>query len=303
MKKNKLLLLVFVVLLSANAIAQPFADIVSFNYQTFSAKYKDSVRSKNHTDNYAFSLFFPKEFKNGNMLLVRINSELLNSTIMPDTSYSRQLASVSVPLGFQFVSKSKKWKTVTIVIPKLASDFRDNAMNSNNYQLGGIFLENYLPNDKLKIKAGLYYNREAFGNFFMPLVGLDWKINKRISLYGVLPTNYKVEFNLLKNRLYSGVCFKSLTRSFRLSKGNNYDYVRYDEEQLKVFVDYFVVPKLLLFAEAGYTLGKSPIQYMYNTNEKVYYNPVYTPTQSYPIFNVGIAFRIRQDLEKSEEIK
>ena len=124
-----------------------------------------------------------------------------------------------------------------------------------------------------------------------------------MNLYGILPTNYKFEVNIIKNRLYSGLCFRSFTRSFRLSKGNNYDYVRYNEIELKLFFDCFVAKKILVFAEAGYMLGKSPVQYIYNTTDIAYYNPVYTPTQPSMLFNFGIAYRIRQELEKKQESK
>ena len=94
-----------------------------------------------------------------------------------------------MPIGMKLVSKNKKWETVLLVIPKIASDFRD-AIDANDYQYGGVFLEHFVPNEKLKIKAGIYYNREAFGNLFVPLVGVDWKVNDRINLYGILPTNF-----------------------------------------------------------------------------------------------------------------
>ncbi len=284
-------------------LAQPFADILNFNYQTFSSNYQDSTQWKNKTDDYFLNLFLPKNFKNGNTLLVRLNTEMLSSTISPDSSYSSTLSSVSLPLGMKLVSKSKKWETVVLVIPKIASDFKD-AIDAYDYQYGGIFLEHFVPNDKVKIKAGLYYNREAFGNLFVPLVGVDWKVNDRINLYGILPTNYKVEFNLAKNKLYTGLNLKFFTRSFRLSKSSNYDYVRYDESQVKLFVDYFVVPKVLVFAEVGYSIGKSPWQHKYGTNDKkeAYYgNPIYTPIKNYPIISVGVAYRVRFDLKKEEE--
>lgn len=303
MKKQVLLIVTLFILSAAKTFAQPFADILNFNYQTFSSNYKDSTQWKNKTDNYFLNLFLPKNFKNGNTLLVRLNSEHLSSTITPDSSYSSQLSSISMPVGMKLVSKNKKWETVVLVIPKIASDFKDK-LDSYDFQYGGIFLEHFVPNDKVKIKAGLYYNREAFGNLFVPLVGVDWKVNDRINLYGVLPTNYKVEFNLVRNKLYTGVNLKFFTRSFRLSQAQNYDYVRYDESQVKVFVDYFVVPKVLLFAELGYSVGKSPWQHKYGTNNKkeAYYgNPLYTPIKNYPIISVGLAYRVRFDLIKKNE--
>jgi hypothetical protein len=301
----KLKILILLIVVASKAVSQPFVDIVNFNLQTFSASYADSTQWKNKTDNYFLNLFLPKNFKNGNTLLVRLNSEHLSSNISSDSSYSSKLSSISLPIGMKFVSKNKKWETVLIVIPKIASDFKD-AIDENDYQYGGIFLEHFVPNDKLKIKAGLYYNREAFGNLFVPLVGVDWKVNDRINLYGILPTNYKVEFNLVKNKLYTGVNLKFFTRSFRLSQAQNYDYVRYDESQVKVFLDYFVVPKVLLFAEVGYSIGRSPWQHKNGTNDNkqpYYVNPIYTPIKNYPIISVGLAYRVRFDLIKSEETK
>lgn len=183
-----------------------------------------------------------------------------------------------------------------IVVPKIASDFRDQ-VSKKDAQLGGIFLENYIISDKLKIKAGLYYNREAFGNFFVPLAAVDWQATDRISLYGILPTNYKLEYNLIKNKLYSGLGFKSFTRSFRLEKQLNNNYVRYDEIQLKYFIDYFLYKRILIYGEIGYSLGKNPLQYTFNTKSRTDENLVYTPTKNAVIFNLGVAYRLRVDLK------
>ena len=42
-------------------------------------------------------------------------------------------------------------------------------------------------NQYVSFKFGLYYNKEFFGNYFMPLIGLDWKIDAKNNLFGVLP--------------------------------------------------------------------------------------------------------------------
>jgi hypothetical protein len=298
--KKTVVLITFILLMTLQSFAQPFADVLSANYQTFSSTYVDSAAGqKNTTDDYFLNFFLPKVFKNGNALLIRLNSETMNSTISPDSSYSYRLSSVSLPVGFKFVSGNKKWETIVIGVPKIASDFRDK-IDGYDWQFGGIFLEQFVPNEKLKIKLGLYYNTEAFGNFFMPLVGVDWKINKRMNLYGVIPSNYRFEMNIIKDKLYAGLCYKAATRSFRLSKANNYDYVRYDEQQVKLFLECFVYKKILLFVDAGYTVARNPLQYTYGTQKLTYDNPVYTPLKSYPVFNFGIAYRVRLDLEKKE---
>lgn len=299
---NKRFLLLFAFAAFALPLfSQPYADILNFGYQTFQGNYKDSVAGKNHTDDYVLNFFLPKEFKSGHTLLVRLNTETMVSNFSSDTlsAYSNRLSALSLPVGIKLVTKNKKWETILIGIPKIASDFKD-AISAEDWQYGGIFLQHFVVNEKLKIKAGLYYNHEAFGDFYVPLVAVDWKATPRLYLYGILPTNYRVEYNIVKQKLYAGLNFKSLTRSFRLSAKNNSDYVRYDEMQLKFFLDYFVVPKVLLFGEVGYTLGKNPWQYTHATKAATAVSPLYTPMQPYPIFNVGLAYRIRLDLPKKE---
>jgi hypothetical protein len=297
---KKYLFILSIILISLPSFSQPFADVLSANCQTFSSTYLDSAAGqKNKTDDYFVNFFLPKVFKNGNTLLIRLNGETMNSTISPDSSYSYRLSSVSLPLGFKFVTKNKKWETILIAVPKIASDFRDKT-DSYDWQFGGIFLEQFVPNEKLKVKLGLYYNREAFGNFFMPLVGVDWRINKRMNLYGVIPSNYRFEVNIIKEKLYTGLCYKAATRSFRLSAKNNNDYVRFDEQQVKLFLECFVYKKFLVFFDAGYSIGKNPLQHTFNSDKLTYVNPVYTPVKSYPVFNFGIAYRVRLDFEKKE---
>src|ERR1051326_5383237 len=114
--KKQILTIILVFFLLTNCItAQPFADIATFNYQTFSAPYKGLDSKKNKTDNYMLNFFLPKEFKNGNVLLIRLNSEYIYSSIVPSAGYA--IGSVSLPLGFQVVTKNKKWKTVLIAVP------------------------------------------------------------------------------------------------------------------------------------------------------------------------------------------
>jgi hypothetical protein len=296
---KKFLLFFLLLTASLNFYSQPFADVLSANCQTFSSTYDSLPGHKNKTDDYFLNFFLPKVFKNGNTLLVRLNGETLNSTISGDTSYSHRISSVSLPLGMKFLSKNKKWETILIAVPKIASDFRDRT-DSYDWQMGGIFLEQYVVSDKMKFKLGLYYNREAFGNFFMPLVGVDWRINKRLNLYGVIPSNYRFEVNLIKDRLYTGLCYKAATRSFRLAKQFNNDYVRYDEQQVKLFLEGFVYKKILLFVDAGYSVGDNPLQFAYGTKTLSNDNPVFTTLKSYPVFNFGIAYRVRLDLQNTK---
>jgi hypothetical protein len=287
--------LIFAAILVATFIhSQPFVDIVNFNSQFFSSTYADSAKSKNKTNDYVLNLFLPKEFKNGNTLLVRLNSEQLHSErLLLKSNSSYDLYSISMPLGFQFVLPNKKWKLLLMAIPKINSDFKNS--HYNDLQLGGTSLVTYTAKENLKFKLGLYYNREYFGNFFVPLVGMDWKVNDRLSFYGVLPNNYRMEIKLNKF-LYTGLAFKSFQRSYRLANELNDDFVWVRESSLKVFLDIYIGKNLVLFGDVGYTFRYRLVQYQHgNVNAERASNPIYTPFQNNIFFSGGLAFRIRKE--------
>ncbi len=273
--------------------SQPFVDIVNFNSQFFSSNYTDSTKAKNKTNDHVLNLFLPKEFKNGNTFLLRLNSEQLHSERINDSSSSvYNLYSISMPIGFQFLSKNKKWKYLIMGIPKINSDY----MNShyNDLQLGGMGLVTYVKNDNLKFKLGVYYNREFFGNFFIPIFGMDWTVNERFSMYGTLPNNYRLEFKL-NNHFYTGLGFKSFQRSYRLANGLRDDFVWFRESTIKAFLDVYLTKSLILFGDVGYTLNYRLVQYQHESlrTERTT-NPIYTPFQKNVIFTAGLAYRIRK---------
>ena len=291
-KKNIFSTVLLFVACTFGVFAQPYVDILNASCQTFSAPYANSS-AKNITNDYTLNLFFPKQFKNKDVLLMRISAEQLDSRISGDSNYRSSLYAYSVPLGIQLVSKNEKWKTVFLGIPKIAGELH-NSIGSSNFQMGGVLLFTYQKNKSLEYKLGLYYNREAFGNFFIPLAAIEWKANKHWKFYGIIPSNYYVEYKC-NEKLFFGLNFKSYTRSFRLSALQNNDYVRYNEEEIKFYADYFLYKKVLAYAEVGYNLGNNPIQYNFNTDTYSNSNLIYSPLKNYFIFNFGIAYRLRFD--------
>jgi hypothetical protein len=294
MKLQKSILFLLFLIVSNNGFSQPFVDVANLNYQRFTADYKNDA-SVNTTAIYNLNLLLPKQFKNGNALLFRINGETIHSESASGTATtSSNLSSISLAIGYQWISKSQKWKTTLFAIPKLASDF-EKSVNERDWQYGGLILEEYKCSDKLQIKFGLFANREAFGNFFVPLLGIDWKVSDRIYCYGVLPASYKIEYNAVKNKMYTGINFKTNTRSFSISAAPNNEYVRFDEVVLKGFVDCEVYKNVVVTVDAGYSFGKSLLQYDSRSDDLSDANPIYTAIKKYPFFTVGMVYRIRKE--------
>jgi len=128
-------------------------------------------------------------------------------------------------------------------------------------QYGGVILTTYKKNQSLSLKFGIYYNKEFFGNYFIPLVGIDWQINKKNNLFGVLPGNMIFEHKV-NQKFYYGTSFRALTNSYRLQTTDPCfsgdctarNYLRVDDNQLGIFADVYPFKKIVLTAETGYTI-------------------------------------------------
>lgn len=291
--ENKLFsFILFLLFIGGNA--QPYIDITNFNYQTFLAEHKANSSVRNNTEIFTLNIFLPKEMKSGNTLLFRINGETIQSYVSPRPNEDTRVSGVSIPIGYQRLSENKKWISVVMGIPKLASDFRG-AINNKDFQYGMLFIENHKCNAYLQIKAGLYINKEAFGYFWVPLIGVDWKATDKLHCFGILPTNYKIEYTIAKRKWYAGINFKAFTRSFQLSESENNDYIRFDEVVLKGFVEYYCLKNMVAYAEMGSLLRRGPTQFKANSNELTYSSQNNPQTDNYSLLSFGLAYRIRTD--------
>ncbi|WP_136667455.1 DUF6268 family outer membrane beta-barrel protein [Flavobacterium sp. H122] len=297
MNCKKILFSLIVLLMPMGFIAQFHVDVVHFNFQTRSSSYKNHPDWNTQIDNYNCSIFLGKEFKNKNVLFVSVAGEKILGNISQEINYKVDLSGLALASGFQKVSKNEKWATTFGSILKRVSSYND-VDKVNGFQFGGYLLESWKVNDNVKLKAGMYYNREAFGDFFIPLLGIDWRVNDKFKLYGTLPSFYKIEYNPVKDKLYTGLHFKTTTSSYFLGEAYGNSYVRYDEIQLKLFLDCFIYKKIILYAELGTSLGN--YQLRYNAGNSQLDVPADAVQKMTPVFSAGLAYRIRFDLQSNK---
>jgi hypothetical protein len=289
---KKLALIGGVYLIRLNVLlAQPFTDIASFSAQQLNTKYK-SNSSKNVTTNYFAGLLLPIKIDSNNTIIVRLNGEELVTKNEATTNVKGRLYALTLGIGAQHYF-NKKLSAVLLLMPKIASDFSEK-INQYDRQYGGSLLVQYKFGKKFRAKAGLFYNKEPFGNFFVPLFGVDWQIGPRWMLYGTFPLMNRLEFKI-NEHFYTGLGVRIYGRSYRLNSYWNRDYVWNQENQIKYFFDYYITKKLICYAELGRTLRYGPKQIMFNkTRDNVQLNnPVYQPIHQGFFVNVGMAFRIR----------
>jgi hypothetical protein len=264
---------------TAGVKAQYFVDIFSFNRQAY------QVPNGAQVSDLFINAFIPKVLKNGNTVFVRAHYEKLS---MQRDSLSADYSSITLPVGMQVQLKNPKLKFTGLIIPKIAgADL--GASFSHVFQIGAYSLFTVTESEKFRYKFGLYYNREFFGNFFVPLVGVDWRVTDRFSVFGTLPQSFKASFSIVPSRLNAGLAFRSMTRSFRGEDSNT--FVRYNELQFKTFFDFYISKKNVVFVEAGYFLGKAPLMYNNSDTKNPVVSNLLKEGQAFPLINAGWALR------------
>jgi len=290
--KSVFTLLLFLIV-KQQILAQPFVDVISINHQWMKTKtVSDSF--KNTFNNSFISIILPLKVDSNNYFILRMNGELLNSSVSGN-GYSDEVKIKMglFGLGWQHYF-NKKLAITAFFLPKIASE-AEGKLSSQDFQFGGTVLAQYKIRKNFRYKAGLYYNREPFGNFFVPLLGADVQLNKRNWIYGQLPLYFRYEHKF-SEKIYSGFGARIFGRSYRLGQSHQRDYVFLQENQLKLFCDYYITPKIVVYGEVGKTIGYGLNRYKNNSERdtKLAYPYKFSPIKDGFYFNAGLAFRVRQ---------
>jgi hypothetical protein len=140
---------------------------------------------------------------------------------------------------------SAKWKVSATGILRYHALHR---LAQAELQPGGAFLLSRRAKPTLTWRLGLYANHDAFGWFFMPLAGIDWRIGPRSNLYGNLPAALTYEHKPLR-WLHWGLSYRSYNTSFGIRDG---DFRRINENPVGAYADLYPLEKLVLRVEGGW---------------------------------------------------
>jgi hypothetical protein len=274
---------------TTRGLSQPYLDVLNVRYQrspqTGNSTREDVVNSFRYF-NASFNVAV--QFKKDSSVLVfspffdRWDIEMQSENISP-------VHSTAVPLTY-IRKLNQRWAAAMTAIVRWnghASGFA-----TQNFQAGGALLFTYQKRPKLSYKAGLYYNNEFFGHFFVPLVGIDWRIDDQNNLFGVLPGNLTFERKLSK-RFYYGAAFRAISNSYKMDDRGltgPAPFIRIEDNQVGVFADFYVSKGFLLNAEIAqsvfrrYRLGYEGDERRYFFSRNIRENLV---------FKVAAAYRIR----------
>lgn len=185
-----------------------------------------------------------------------------------------------------------KGNSLWLALPRLAADFT--GIKNHDWQMGGAMIHTWNFRKNLKLKAGLYYNREFFGNYFMPLVGFDWKATEYTRIWGLLPGSMNVAYRPWKQAAV-GIQYRSVTASFRSEDADDAMYVRegntfWSDQHLSVKGDFYLTQNLVAYAGAGMTGFHFFQAYDKNHNTSLF-NPAFQASRDRGFVYAGLCYR------------
>ena len=227
-------------ILAINADGQTYIDLVNCRY-TASPGFISN--SKTNVLNYSnISTTLPLKLKNADYFVISPFVEKWTAemhTEQPKQSYY----GLGLPITYLKNFKGSNTSLTTMAILRMNDEKID---QNGKIQIGGVALLQTKRKQNLTWKVGLYVNGDLFGIFIMPLAGIDWKIDDKSNLFGVLPANLTYE-RKMSRQLYYGINFRTFTNSYARDSG----YWRVDENQLGGFADLYVTKHLVINGELG----------------------------------------------------
>lgn len=233
--------------------------IILFTTSLFSQPYFEplQVRHTNAFKNsqYETSLFKISEISSELPIKIKNNDYLIISPFYSNTQISLEdtdpqfptIQSLRLPMGLLTQIGDSKWSLTFLTLigwngKKLFTD--------DSFQFGTIIFTTFSKKANKKIRFGVYANKEFFGWFVTPLAGLNWQINNSNYIFGLLPgrLTFEHKWNI---KLYSGLTFRAPMNSYRIT---NQQYVTLYDNQLSLFLDYYLSKPICITIEPGWSL-------------------------------------------------
>jgi hypothetical protein len=163
---------------------------------------------------------------------------------------STEFVQMALPIGIT-QELSSKWGFTFVGI------VRQNGFSPRAFQVAQLLTLNRRSHERLLMRYGFYFSREYFAPFFVPVVGLDWKVSPKWRVYGNLPINVTIE-NKLDDKRRCGVYFGALISSFEardLSPGVH-SYLQRGTNELYAYLETYFTPKILGQLRLGHSIGR-----------------------------------------------
>lgn len=240
--KRFLLVVACLLGLSLPLWSQPYIDPFQVHYLSAFNNQEAAVSTFSHL---WLASNLPIELKENTYLVLSPAYEQWRFDLATAEADYPTLHGLSLPVALITPFGESRWSMT--LMPVLRTNGEE-LFGKETFQVGAIALAAYARTPTLKFSFGAYVNAEFFGLFTVPLVGVDWRIDDRNYLFGVLPSYLTFEHRWT-DRWYGGLLFRSPMNSYRLTNG---EYIRLNDIQPALFLDYYLTEHLCLRLETGY---------------------------------------------------
>lgn len=286
---------IFCLCISGGLYAQPFFDLIRFNVNIIPIEKSQYFEQRlqinfpiNPDGKHKIILGFE-----GRKASFNLDNENAN-TFAPD---ALDLSPITNPLydySFYLACNYKineKWESYLRLTPRWRYQGENNSDDS--FQPGFLSISSYKKSNRLQYKFGVYYNKEEFGNFIIPLLGVDYHISDRWRLYLIAPSYSRIQYSLVPKKWFTGLAHFSPISSYK-GPFQESDYVRNDQILIYGFLERDFMKNSSLILQMGYTAKHKFTTY--NVND-----PFNSGLQTYEAFysntfyaSLGVAIRFRK---------
>lgn len=269
-QKRAIILSLFLCMFFEKLLSQNYIDLANLFYTNTPLNQFDSSLKKTRVQDLNFSLLVPFKLSEKTTLISGIETEWMYAALTP-TGSSGSVASIGAKIGLN-MQLNEKWNGSAILIPKLASDFKnpEGGISSEDFQLGLFTMFKYSVRTDKKYKLGLYYNTELFGPFISPIIGLYYKgKNGKTELDLSLPFLAEISYNF-NSKIKVGSRFNAFVRTYHLHDPYYQVKGEYLAKTSNEIYGYFAIePRkgLILKLNLGYSVGRN--YRLYDIEDKV----------------------------------
>ena len=281
MRKIFILILFFPILLNA----QPYFDVASIQTSSSSHTLNNDTNKFPLSVNWLTANFsLPLKLNRSNLFITTAGYEQF-SLEGKSSELTQTFHSIHLPMTLLHTWKDTTWNTSFTLIPKINS-YSPLQINEQTFQAGGALIASHKVKPHFRYSFGVYYNREFFGNYFLPLAGIEWKATPRLYVFGLLPNKFTVDYKINK-AFHAGFVYKGLTTSFRYKPSSVADYLRIEEGQLKLFTDFYITKTIVLNLEGGIIVARS-----YEIQNKTPVAHTEFNVRESDFFKIGLFYRV-----------
>jgi hypothetical protein len=216
---------------------------------TYNAIRNDSLKGGNLIDANTFLNFRISKRRNS---ALNGQIEYASFHIQSVEEWNYALKEINLKLFWQHAySRERKW--MVFAQAGMHADFKSISGDDFLYSLGSRYTVVYNPN--LAIGYGLIYARQLFGHQLNPLLFVDYKVNNRLRISGMLPIRPKISYQLTSAVTLIAE-MEGSQRTFRITEGDDKGcYLRSVGWNLSSSADFLITKHHLLSLGVGYNRG------------------------------------------------